>query len=326
MQFRWMQFNAFLLQIVGAAASRLGIPLKLRRMKIPHGQEGLYFHDPEKFSRLSAAGSRQAVWRKAARAVRGFGPVTLLPDREAMCADGMERLGIGPNDWYVCLHVRTSSFHGDSADYRNAHFENYAKAIDHIIAMGGKVVRLGDSGGGIVARPRCGLIDYPNTSEKSELMDLYLIKHCRFYIGTTSGILDTAYLFQTPTLCTNATNFDFRSPNRGDRILFKRILDKHSGRMLHFDEAIVLYKEIMSASWHERFDYIENTPDEILDATREFIESLSNERAITRRQALARRKLVRKRLELSQENSEENSILSASIAFSRCHIVDSHLR
>jgi putative glycosyltransferase (TIGR04372 family) len=176
------------------------------------------------------------------------------------------------------------------------------------------------------ARSRGGLIDYPNTPAKSELMDLYLIKHCRFYIGTTSGILDTAYLFQTPTLSTNATNFDFRSSNKKDRVLFKRVFDRRNSEVLHFKEAIHFYDEIMSPSWSERFDYVENTSEELLDATVEFIDSLSNKKTVTRRQVVARRSLIRKRLSLARKNSEEYSMLSASLAFSRCQIIDSHLK
>ena len=34
-------------------------------------------------------------------------------------------------------------------------------------------------------------------------MDLFLIKNCSFYIGTQSGPMDTAYLFNKPVLMTN---------------------------------------------------------------------------------------------------------------------------
>ena len=34
-------------------------------------------------------------------------------------------------------------------------------------------------------------------------MDLCLIKECEFYVGTPSGPLDTAYLFEKPVLVTN---------------------------------------------------------------------------------------------------------------------------
>ena len=45
--------------------------------------------------------------------------------------------------------------------------------------------------------------DYAHSDINSNLMDLYLINKCKFYIATQSGIMDTAYMFNKPTLVTN---------------------------------------------------------------------------------------------------------------------------
>ena len=318
------RFMASLEQVADAIRVRLGFVHK-SKPGFPSGQEGLYFDSRELFQRLQHKSFQLAVYRTIARAVRNFGPVTLRPEYVCCCQEKIVDLGLGVDDWFVCLHVRTSEFHGDNASYRNACFDNYRRAIKYIVGLGGKVIRMGDVGTGIINFQQEGLIDYPNSALKSELMDLYLIKHCRFYIGTLSGILDTAYLFQTPTLCVNSLHFDLRSPNPHDRVLYKRIARKGSTQLLSFDQAMDEYENIMAPDWSLSYEFIENDAGEILAATQEFIESLENHHQPSLRQQKARRKLIRNRLNYAARNGSELSMLSASIAFSRCHITNSSL-
>jgi putative glycosyltransferase (TIGR04372 family) len=323
-RFQIARSMAFLEQVSDAIRVHLRFLHKLKP-RSPRGQEGLYFESPELFQRLQYKSFQLAIYRTVARAVRNFGPVTLCPEYKYLCQEKRVDLGLGADDWFVCLHVRTSEFYGDNAGHRNACFDNYRKTIDYIVGLGGKVIRMGDKGAGIVNFQQEGLIDYPNSALKSELMDLYLIKYCRFYIGTLSGILDTAYLFQTPTLCVNSLHFDLRSPNPCDRVLYKRIARKGSNQLLSFDQAMDEYENILSADWSLSYEFIENDAEELLVATQEFIEGLETPLQPSLRQQKARRKLIRNRLNYAAKNGGEFSMLSASIAFSRCHITNSSL-
>ena len=323
-RYAWSLLKAFLAQIVNAVCWRLslsayGYPLS------PEGQYGLFFNAPLLYQRVLGKQSKLGALKSVAKAVRAFGPVDISHEVSSQCAAQLPDLGVGPGDWFVCLHVRTSLFHGDNADYRNAQFHNYEATINYILGLGGKVVRMGDSGSGIVTCPKQGLIDYPNTRFKSEQMDLYLIKNCRFYIGTTSGILDTAYLFQTPTLCVNSLHFDFRSPNLRDRVLFKRVNRKRDSRSLSFDQAMACYDDLLAVDWSDRYEFIENTGEEILDAAKEFLNGLYSRAVVTTRQAKARRLLIRNWFRRAKNHGSEFSMQSASIAFSRCQIADSCL-
>ena len=58
-------------------------------------------------------------------------------------------------------------------------------------------------------------------------MDLYLIKISKFYIGTQSGILDTAYMFNKPILTTNMCELFTNYPRKKyDRGIFKKVFLK----------------------------------------------------------------------------------------------------
>ena len=76
-------------------------------------------------------------------------------------------------------------------------------------------------------------IDYPFTNLKSEIMDLYLLQICHFYIGTPSGPMDTAYLFNKPILLTNLYDIYPSFPRkRNDRGVFRKIIKKENGNIL----------------------------------------------------------------------------------------------
>ena len=288
--------------------------------RVPKGQYSLYFSATEgKIVNVPEEG-RVGELRRLARAVRNFGPVTLPETLDVICQKKLEILGVAADEWFVCLHVRTSTFHSDGEKYRNSSFGNYIDAIDLIIGLGGKVIRMGEPDSDIDVMYKGGLINYPDSMLKSEQMDLYLIKHCKFYIGTTSGILDTAYLFQTPTLCTNATHFDFRSSGKYDKVLFKGVVYKRTNTNLNFYQMMVHYEEIMHHGWQRDYLYVENSSEQILAATKEFIYDLHGNLKINNAQWKARRQLIRKRLSVADRKNEGKSMLAASIAFSRCHI------
>lgn len=95
------------------------------------------------------------------------------------CQENLRQLGVGEGQWYVCLHIRTSFYHSSYMDeHRNSSVENYLEAINYIHSLGGVVIRLGDP---VFLGYEDAYIDYPNTSFKSELMDLFLIKIVDFF-------------------------------------------------------------------------------------------------------------------------------------------------
>ena len=51
------------------------------------------------------------------------------------------------------------------------------------------------------------LIDYPFSSFQNDLLELYLMANCSFFIGNTSGPSMIPLIFRKPTLMTNYTEF-----------------------------------------------------------------------------------------------------------------------
>ena len=121
------------------------------------------------------------------------------------------------------------------------------------------------------------VIDYPFTKFKSDLMDLFLIKKCRFYIGCQSGILDVAILFQRPTLIINMYTWTFGYPLfKNTRGILKNFYSKSEKRNLSL-------KELFEGPWNlqdinrtmsDEFETIENSSDEIEEAVLEYFSLL----------------------------------------------------
>ena len=186
-----------------------------------------------------------------------------------------KQIGLPEDAWFVCLHVREGGYYGDhdSAMSRNATIGNYLDAVKEITSRGGWVVRMGDAS--MTRLPQMqGVIDYPFTSAKSAMMDLYLIKECRFYIGMLSGILDLALLFQKPMLVVNMCTWLLAfPPKRDDLGLFKHVYSKAEKRFLSPFEWPHMHWGGHSGFYPEdAYEFHENTPEELRAIVIEYLD------------------------------------------------------
>lgn len=175
---------------------------------------------------------------------------------------------------YVCLHVRTGGFFRDH-DYsapRNANIDNYIPALRELTDRGYLVVRLGDPGMPTLSMDN--VLDYAHSSSRSEKNDLLLIEHCEFYLGSLTGPIDTACLFEKRILTINCLSMAHCMwYRRGSLFLPKKAV--LGNRMLTLKEQIDLHLfEICgTGQMVEGVEYRENSSSEILEAVKEFLRS-----------------------------------------------------
>jgi putative glycosyltransferase (TIGR04372 family) len=151
-----------------------------------------------------------AEWERQGR---GF-PLRDAYDQLAIAnrnSEQFERLrrkwGMTPGDWYVCLHMRDAATRGNiegiGESIRNTELRNYLDAIDHVLAMGGWVIRMG----GPKAPPLPAMervIDYAHAADKSPEMDVHLVRYAKMFIGTTSGFAYVASSLGIPSAMVDA--------------------------------------------------------------------------------------------------------------------------
>ncbi|MBI2789649.1 MAG: TIGR04372 family glycosyltransferase [Elusimicrobia bacterium] len=203
--------------------------------------------------------------------------VGLRPEKRAQAHARRLEMGLPENAWFAGLHVREPGFSNPNEEdtCRNAAIANFIPAIREITSRGGWVVRLGDKSMTPLP-PMERVIDYPHTRFKSGLLDLYLISECRLYIGMPTGILETARLFQRPTLITNMHNMTMCYPRHpGDRGIPKHVYSRSKGRFLSL-------REVIDGPWEvqhyqtigDDFVLFENSPEELRESVAELLDSL----------------------------------------------------
>ena len=189
------------------------------------------------------------------------------------CLRILEKYGVKDKK-FVCLHVRDNSYHNDLGrrEYRNSNINNYIELINFLIEKGYYVFRLGDKPAPKINYSNKNFFDLPYSELKSEIMDLFLIKECSFYVGTISGTMDTSYLFKKPTFLTNMYELFPSYPRKiEDRGIFKKVFDKKRKEYL----SIKKFAELSIKYHHCEMDmtdleFEENSPNELLEGIMEY--------------------------------------------------------
>lgn len=213
-------------------------------------------------------------WREQ---IKRYLPVRLRKESFDRAQKIRSEMGIGKEDWFVCLHVREGGFRNDwnRREWRNATIDNYIPAIKTITEAGGWVIRMGDNT--MTPLPKMDrVIDYSHSPFKSDFMDIYLISACRFYIGSQSGILDVTVLFKKPLIIPNMVFWTFGSLyNRGDLGITKHVYSYSKGRFLSVKEMFEgsWSMQELSGSLGEDYKMYENSPEEIKTLVCEYMDS-----------------------------------------------------
>jgi len=193
----------------------------------------------------------------------------------------LESLGVPKNAWFVCLHVREPGYAGEIenslASHRNAEINTYLLAVKTIIERGGWVIRMGNYSMKPLPAIK-NVIDYANSSIRSDWMDVFLCSQCRFFLGTTSGLFLLSYVFGVPCALANFVPMETRPLSQNDLFIPKLMWSLKEKRYLTFSESLA--HPIGHCENSELFDslgikVIDNTQEEINELVVEMLECLN---------------------------------------------------
>lgn len=202
------------------------------------------------------------------------------PAEESAAAAERTRMGLPEGAPYICFYARDPAYLAEIYpdidcsyhDFRNADINNCLAAAQALVRKGYHALRMGS----VVARPletaSPGIIDYA-TRYRSELMDIHLLAHCRFFLSGGSGIDAVATIFRKPIVYVNWIPLRHADTvQRNAVIIFKLLWSRAEKRFLTFRE--IFASELLSSFKQETYerhglDVVENSPDEILDAALE---------------------------------------------------------
>ena len=207
------------------------------------------------------------------------------PEKVKYCENKIRKLGLEREDKIVCVHSRDSEYRGDlhRKNYRNSDINNYIDTINFLIQKGYKVIRMGKNSNKKINLQHKNFIDYNFVEIQEDLLDLYLIKRCEFYIGSQSGILDVAHMFNKPILLTNMCELYSAYPRKDcDLGIFKKISNKVSGEIINISNfAKMQFKYHDPQIEIKDLIFDENSPEDLLESTKEFLENLEKKNSKT---------------------------------------------
>lgn len=178
-------------------------------------------------------------------------------------------IGLKEEQWFVGLHIRNSS---SWSVMRNNNIRIYLNTIDYIRNIGGEVIIMGDN-----SNIDKNLICLEG-NERDDIK-LYILKKSRFLICTNSGPSNSGFIFDVPVVMTNNTLWEFFSWSHKDSIMPKMIVDKRKDELINTSTYIKLRQDNKITLEHvdENFHYIDNEPDEILDAVKQKLVEIDND-------------------------------------------------
>lgn len=216
---------------------------------------------------------------------RGRATLAFTTAEEERGKAALARMGLRENDWFVCFHSRDAAFLANEKpgndwsyhNYRDCDVGNFLKAARYVADQGGYALRMGaavDKPLPAGLHPR--IIDYA-TLHRDEFLDIYLAAKCRFMIASDSGLFGVSNAFDVPVVNTNVPRIGWASFRPQDIFIHKQLFDEARGRLFTFPEILSLGHDFLTQSSYlakHRLRLIENTADDILDATREMKERL----------------------------------------------------
>ncbi len=200
-----------------------------------------------------------------------------------------KKLGIPANAKTITLHVRESGFLANRApkenfyayhNYRDALIDHYIPTIEYLTKEQGYwVIRIGDKSMRPLP-PMEQLIDAPLHPDYEPFIDPYFCAVSDFHLGMPSGPYTLAVMFGTPVLCTNAIIAHYEYGFHYDMFLYKKYFSRTLQRYLTFEE--VMMSHIAEFLYQEDYDrdqleLHENSPEEILIATKEMLFRIRHE-------------------------------------------------
>ena len=198
----------------------------------------------------------------------------------------LNEFGLKEQDKFVCLVVRDSAYQKKKIspryrdwsyhNFRNQNIDNYLLAAEELAKRGYYVFRMGV----LVEKPfksrNQKIIDYANSSLRSDFMDIYIGANCSFCISSGTGFDYLPYCFRKPIAYTSfAPLGDLHTYSEKHLHLVKHHILKKEKRKLSLTEifshgvAFAMDSKIFEENGVELTD---NTPEEIKDLAIEMIE------------------------------------------------------
>lgn len=195
--------------------------------------------------------------------------VYLRPALEQNARAQAQRVGLDPAARIVTLHAREPGWRPQEGEWRSCDIATYRPAVDELVRRGFHVVRTGDPSMTPINWP--GVIDLATHQRRTDLLELWCLLHSEFFIGCDSGVTELTKLLGMPTLLVNVKHIQSQYPlRRSDLFLVKRLTGTDSSHVLSLREQLAAKRREYALDGPAQ--YIDNSPEEILEAVVELLD------------------------------------------------------
>ncbi|HLB43569.1 MAG TPA: TIGR04372 family glycosyltransferase [Gammaproteobacteria bacterium] len=250
-------------------------------------QKEKYLDDPVKQFEYSSHGYDQWGFYHTLRAQKPYLKFTYKEIKKGEFL--LQKLGITQGSRFICLLVRDSKYlqiqmnnDGSYDRYRDANIVNYNEAITLLTNKGYYVVRMGKVVDKKLDLKNNLVIDYANHPLRSDFLDIFLAAHCYFFISSSTGLDCIPRILGRPLLLTNYPLSDFNFTNY-DMYIPKLVRSINEDRLLTFNEIFLIFHAYKKQGVrgpkmiNHKWEFIENTPDDITNAVEDMVHYLSNQ-------------------------------------------------
>lgn len=186
----------------------------------------------------------------------------------------LQSLKIDKDQEFICLHVRDGEYRQDfqRREERNSSIENYYELINYLLKKNIIIFRLGIKARKKIELKNKYIIDMPFLDINYDYFNIYLLKNCKFFIGTQSGMHQLAFLFEKNCLITNIVRiFEDIPLTTKCRSISKIPYFRDKKNIL----SIKQYLDLPYAYHHQHFinnelGYLENSKEDLYLAVKEF--------------------------------------------------------
>jgi len=112
----------------------------------------------------------------------------------------LNKIGVKKNQKFICLNVRDSAYLPglEYHNYRDGDIDDYILAAETLAKKGYAIFRMGKKVNKKIATNNPNIIDYANSPDRSDFLDVFLASECYFCLSTSSGFDALCTIFRKP--------------------------------------------------------------------------------------------------------------------------------
>ena len=194
----------------------------------------------------------------------------------------LEKYKINKDDKIALFGARTALYRNENTvSKRNSNIQLQVKSMKLVTEHGYKAIRIGKEKVNKLNTNSDKIFDYTFSNNTSEFLDIFIASKAKFMVCGPTGLNELATMMRVPRVLVDYASFNHMhliSEAYTPIILFKKLFSMKTNKLLSYEE--IIKKKLFDLETTDQipgeYKLIDNTEDEILEATKEMIELIEH--------------------------------------------------